>query len=960
MIRRVPVPYRILLVDEDYDIRTALVFLVSKAKGCSLHVASPLEAINQESVQFDPNILLYAHRPSADDQSPGWVEIRDRFPSAYLILLLPEFDSAQAKTYSSAGARDVLYKEEGNLTSIRRSLVRAFQQTVDPAPPMVDLKQITGHFQSGDKVLHYRILEEMDQTGWNEIYRAEDVNSGRTVVLKLLNPTIWKNERHKIRQQPGVASGIRQTGLAAVGSAEEIGGMVLVAQEYVEGEDLRSVVWRETLGLMRTLEAGLQITEILTSLHKSGISHGNLKPANVILSPYGSIKLTDPGMTRRIPGVWKQADHAAAVSSLQKSGILTETVRYMAPEQLVRNQSDFRSDIFSLGCILYHAATGIPPFSAADAVSLIRAICTKEPLPPSEIQPHLPEALDRLLGIAMAKDPKRRFESVAAMAEKLEALRASFLDRSGSVLPGQAPEEKLVVDLEILEESITLRQQARKRRRLLGTSLFGVLIILGLIVGARFYQNIPKGKPLPSLAIIPSVTEAGSPETITLVEGITEAVIRRFSRLSGLRVIQPETALRYSRNVTTPQDVSRLTNTDSVLTIRISPQEESRTSIHVELFQKEKGEPVWTSQYNIQTTTLSSTLNRIVREAAKNLQIQIDAKSEARFRKEFLRSSESERAYLMARALSYKGTREDLQQSIAMYGKAATADPGNVWIFAGLAETWLALAIRGEDPEDAYSRARMAAFKALEIDAALPEAHAVLGAVHLFWDWNLSSAEKQLRQAIAGRPNLSPAHLHLAFLLTATGKSQEAYEELRQATSMDPLSISLNDQTATLLVHLHRYNDALRQSEKCMELGSNSVHIQQVVGDAYLGKGMNNEALLAYRHLEQVDSPEAPAKLALVLAASGMKTEAFALLKKAESTSGGQSNPEFLAAAYARLGDYDHAFQWLEQALENRSPDLLLLNNDAQFETLKTDPRFSRLLRRIGSRGSRLPLLKVP
>lgn len=932
MIRRIPAPYRILLVDEDYDTRTALTFLISSTKGCSIRISSLPDALKEKSDLPDPNILLFAHESSSENASAGWAELRSRFPSAYVIIFLPEFDSALAKTYTAAGARDFLYRKNFHLGSLRRSLARAFLQTLDPAPKFADLKPVTGHFQSAETVLHYKILEELDQTWWNEICRAEDLNSGRTIVLKLLNPAFRKSN-DKALQKLREASAVHINGLAAIGSVEKVSAYTFLAQENIEGEDLRSVLQRENLGLARTLDLGLQITEILTSLHAAGIQHGNLKPSNILLSPYGSVKLTDPGTAREIPQVWTR-DHAAAVSALQKSGVFTDTVCHMAPEQLEGKKLDVRSDLFSLGSVLYHAVTGVAPFDAPDAVSLIRNILTKEPAPPSEIQTYLPESFDVLLRIAMAKDPARRFESADAMAEKLQALRKSFLDRS---------DEKLVLNLEILEESFTIKREERKKKRLLALSLFAVLILVGLIVAAKSYQKIEREKPLPSIAIIPSLTEASSPETIMLAQTITEAIIRRFSRVPGITVIQPESALRYAEEVTTPEDVGKLTNADSVLTIETKPMSEDAVPILAELYRKNKGNPIWTSSYQAKTAEFSHVLNQIVQEASAILPIRFDEDLE----KGFAHSSEANKSYLMARAAYFKDTVEDLKKSLAFYKIVERTDPGNAWIPAGTAETWLKLAMRGEDRSAAYSRARTTAQSALELDPDLPEAHAVLGSVDLLWDWKLASSEEHLRKAIAGRPSHSLAHLHLARLLIASGKSQEASDEVHIAILLDPLSTFINEQAAQLLIYLSRNDDAIRQTEKCMNLGSRTVDIQAMVGDAYLGKGMNEEALPAYRHMEQMNSPEAPAKLALVMAASGMKREAFALLTE-ENFKNGKPAPESLAAAYARLGDKDHAFQWLEKAFESRSPSLILLNHDPQFENLKSDPRFSRLLERIG------------
>lgn len=942
MIRRIPAPYRILLVDEDYDTRTALIFLISSTRGCSLRISSLAEALKEKSALPDPNILLFAHESSSENASAGWTELRSRFPSAYVIIFLPEFDSALVKTYTASGARDFLYRKNFHIGSLRRSLTRAFQQTLDRPPKFVNLKPITGHFQIGETVLHYKISDEMDQTAWNEICRAEDLNSGRTIVLKLLNPAFRKSN-DKAMKKLREATAIRSNGLAAVGSVEKVNGYTFIAQENIEGEDLRSVLQQENLGLARTLDLGLQITEILTGLHAAGKQHGNLKPTNIILSPYGSLKLTDPGTAREISQAGKQ-DHAAAVSALQKAGVFIDTICHMAPEQLVGKKPDLRSDLFSLGSVLYHAATGVPPFAAPDAVSWIRNICTKEPPPPSEIQPHLPESFDLLLRIAMAKDPARRFESAEAMAEKLRELRASFLDRSESRLHSQPPDEKLALNLEILEESFTVKREERKKKRLLALSLFAVLILVGLIVAARSYQKAEKEKPLPSIAIIPSLTEGSSPETIDLAQAITEAVIIRFSRLPEIAVIQPESVLRYAATVATPEDVSNRTNADSVLTIEIKPKTENAVPILAKLYQKNRGDPTWMGSYQATTAEFSDILNQIAQEATAALPIRIHED----LAKDIVHPSEGDQSYLMARASYFKDTVEDLKKSLAFYKKAEITDPKNAWILAGMAETWLRLAMRGEDRSASYSRARTAAQDALELDAGMPEAYAVLGSVDLLWDWKLSSSENHLRKAIEERPNHSLAHLHLARLLIAVGKSKEAYEEVRIAAKLDPLSISINEEAARLFLYLGLYDDAIRQAEKCIELGSDSVDTQQIMGDAYLGKGMNEEALLAYRHMEQMNSPEAPAKLAMVMAASGMKRESFALLNEAGTYPNGKPAPESLAAAYAKLKDKDHAFQWLEKAFESRSPSLILLNQDPQLQDLKSDPRFARLLKRIG------------
>lgn len=473
------------------------------------------------------------------------------------------------------------------------------------------------------------------------------------------------------------------------------------------------------------------------------------------------------------------------------------------------------------------------------------------------------------------------------------------------------------------------------------------LVILAAFFGYRYFSAAPK--QISSLAVLPFASH--DPGFEYLSDGLAESVIHSLSGSPELRVMSRNSSFRFRGADSDAKAIGSELNVDAVLTGRIVTVGDN-LSIRTELISAADNSVMWGEQFTRKFTDVERLEADIAEAIAERLRLRLAGVDPGRTGSPTSVDPEVYRLTLLGRYHLNKLTDEGFSKGLDHFQKAIELDPNYAPAYAGLAEAYNRLSgWNAISPHEGYPKARAAAEKALEIDDRLAEAHATLGLVKHFYDWDWPGAEKEFARAVAINPNSADAHLYLSYYLSTMGRFDESMQSMRRAQQLDPLSLDKTAGIGEILYLRREYDQAIEQYRKALELEPNSGFAHWAIGNAYVQKGMLNEAIAAYQKAIPLsgDSPDEPASLANAYALSGKRQEALRILDDLKRRSSERYiSPATIAVIYGGLGDKDEAFAWLERAYERRDLLLVLLKVEPMFDRLRDDPRFTNLTRRVG------------
>jgi TolB-like protein/Tfp pilus assembly protein PilF len=463
-----------------------------------------------------------------------------------------------------------------------------------------------------------------------------------------------------------------------------------------------------------------------------------------------------------------------------------------------------------------------------------------------------------------------------------------------------------------------------------------------------------------SLAVMPFQNESKDVNAQYLSDGITESIISNLSRLSALRVVARNTVFRYKDTTADAQDIARDLGVGSIVSGRIL-QLGDRLIIRAELVDVANGWQLWGGQFHSKLSDVLTVQDEISEEISKALEFQLTREERKRLTKHYTDNSEAYHLYLKGRYHWNKYNEKGLRTAIAYFGQAIEIDPTYALAYAGLADCYYRLSNLYAPTGEAMPKSRAAAIRALEIDPNLSEGHAALGMTKLFYELDWASAEKEFRRAIELNPNYSIAHQRLGLYFILLGRFEEARQEVELAREMDPLSPQLHGSLAMLFFVARDFSRALAEAHKTLEMDNNHYPTFYFLGRIYMETGQLDQATEVLKRLLALsDAPMYQAALGRAYALSGKHREARGILSELEKNS-----PERYVSGYSMatihlaLGDKDQAFLCLEKAFEDRSELMLGLKIDPVFDSIRTDPRFTDLLRRLGLDREYRPLQTV-
>ena len=821
----------------------------------------------------------------------------------------------------------------------------------------------------------YEIRSQLGAGGMGEVYLAQDTQLRRPVAIKLLPPEFsGQRERlHRFEQEAYAVAALNHPNIAHVYEIGEADGTRFIVMEFIDGQTLRELIRSGDIDLMKLLGYLQHAAEGLAKAHAAGIVHRDLKPDNIMITRDGYAKVLDFGLAKLVepqPSTTRTGGGSELATAILQQhstpGTVLGTVGYMSPEQAQgkTDQIDHRSDIFSFGCILFEVVTGRKAFEGRDAIDILNKII-REPVPSvSGFRPDAPNHLPRIVRRCLAKDPEERYQTIKDVAIELKELRREFTATTarinstvsptavGSTL--RSPTTAEPVSLSTTESSSSAEYIINeiKQHRLTAAVAF-VVLVLGA-VGLYFYLHARSTEvAIDSIAVLPFVNESSNPDVEYLSDGMTESLINSLSQLPNLLVKARSSVFRYKGKEVEPQQVGSELNVQAILSGRVVQRGDDLT-LYLSLVDGRNGNQLWGEQYNRKLTNLVTLQNEIARDVANKLRVRLSGAEEQKLAKNYTENVEAYQLYLKGRFYWNKRTPEALKRAVAYFNQAIALDPSYALAYAGLADAYALYLEFGILPSrESVPQARDAALKALSLDDRLAEAHASLGIILLWADYDFAAAEREFKRAIELNPNYATAHQWYGSLLISLGKTEEALTQYRRAVEIEPLSVVMNYSYGSGLFYARRYDEAIAQSKKTLELDANSLGAYFWLGYAYVSRGDYAQAVEAFaKSREVIGDPEAAELMRKNFAKGGWQMFLLGVLEDRRRGSRafvfGADSPYRLAQVYLLLGNKEEAIAQLNKSYDIREPLLTRLKVDPRLDGLRGDPRFQDLLRRVG------------
>ena len=830
---------------------------------------------------------------------------------------------------------------------------------------------------SGTKLGRYEIRAKIGAGGMGEVYLAQDTKLERKVALKILPADVasHRDRMDRFVREAKAAAALNHPNIAHIYEIGEADSQNFIAMEFIDGQTLRKVIHSGQADMPKLLRYLQHVAEGLAKAHAAGIVHRDLKPDNIMVTRDGHAKILDFGLAKLIEPQQSSVDTGEAASELATAilqqhstpGVVLGTVGYMSPEQAQgkTKEIDQRSDIFSFGCILYEAVTGHKAFAGKDAVDSLNKTIREPVTPISDFRPDAPNDLQRVVRRCLAKDPEDRYQTIKDVAIELRELRrdlagATGIDTTVSPQFGVPPSGGIVSPGQILpSEASTPSSQPPSSAEYIVSGIrqhkFALAVALMVLaagaVGLGMYLHARNNEvAIESIAVLPFQNRSTDGDTEYLSDGLAESLIYRLSQLPNLKVSPTSSVFAYKNKEIDPVKVGNQLGVNAVLLGRIVQRGDSLT-ISAELVDVRYNKLLWGEQYERKMSELLQTQREIAREIVDKLRLKVSGQEQG-LAKHYTESNEAYQLYLKGRFQWHKRTNEALKKSIDYFNQAIERDPSFALAYAGLADCYVVPAYM-LPPGEKIPKAKMAAMKALELDDTLAEAHTSLARAMTTYDWDWRGAEREFQRAIELNPNYAIAHQWYCGYLEAMGRTPEAIAEGKRALELDPLSPIITFEMGLGFFYARDYDKAIEYYQKTLELDPDFPPAHGQLPAAYEQKRMYDQAITGFQKGTNLKGSRewyfSLSGLAHVYAVTGNKGEAQKLLSEMKDLSVRQYVPaDRIALIYAGLGDKDEAFAWLEKAYDERSFNMTWLKVEPRWDSLRSDPRFADLVRRLG------------
>jgi serine/threonine protein kinase/Tfp pilus assembly protein PilF len=788
----------------------------------------------------------------------------------------------------------------------------------------------------GQHLGRYRVDAVAGVGGMGVVYLACDERLGRKVALKLLPQSMVakETELRRLRREARTASALNHPNIVTIHEIGEVDSIHYVATEFIEGTTLRERMTKGPIPPNEALDIATQVASALCAAHRAGIVHRDIKPENIMLRPDGYVKVLDFGIAKVTQQETLGTTTVLGSQLATQQSLALGTRRYMSPEQAMAQQVDARSDIWALGVVLYEMVTGHEPFIGDTSGEVMTSILEKEPPPLTSYNKQTPAKLQQIISKTLRKDRSERYQGAAEMLEALKNLRREL---------------ELKAELERSTAPSWLRWTRSP------ITLILVLLVSALALALPFYwhrnltTNLPPEK---SIAVLPFENASNDSNTEYLSEGISEALINSLSELQQLRVIARPTAFRYKLKDVDPREVGRQLGVAAVLTGKVRQMQDA-LNVQVDLVDAVTGAQIWGAGYDRKIADLVAVKQAIAQEVAAKLKLKLSSEEQRQLIKRDTTNAEAYQFYLRGRYFWNKRTSDGIKQAIEHFQQSIEHDPNFALGYVGLADSYTGLTFYNfAAPHEAMPKAKESAIKALKLDNTLAEAHASLGHILMNYDWNRSAAEREFKRSIELKSDYATAHQWYAIhYLTATGRFEEAVQEMKKALELEPASLVMNTFMGETFYFAGRYDEAIDQCRRTIQMDPNFAVAHWHLGLAYEQKQAFDAAIEEFKSAISLSggSPLMKAALGRAYAESHKKNEANEMLNELNELAKRQYVSAYeVAKIYVALVDNEQAFQSLEKAYAEHSFHLANLNVCPQFKSIRSDPRFQDLVQRVG------------
>ncbi|HEV8133495.1 MAG TPA: protein kinase [Pyrinomonadaceae bacterium] len=843
-------------------------------------------------------------------------------------------------------------------------------------------------------ISHYRIISKIGAGGMGEVYLAQDTKLDRKVAIKFLNEEFSRDpdKLKRFIQEAKAASALNHPNILTVYEIGEVNGKNYIATELIDGKTLREQLsQKDPRPLNKILKVGVQVAEALSAAHAAGIIHRDIKPENIMIRRDGYTKVLDFGLAKlaerrdtetrgygdaetqkgeeeRNTLIAASPRRPISASINTNPGVVMGTVFYMSPEQGRGNPTDARTDIWSLGAVLYEMIAQRVPFSGETVSHTMVAILEKEPAALENV----PAELQRIVRKALTKDVEMRYQSARDLLIDLKNLRRE-LDIKGEIERSVVPNREATTD--VLAESdtraypvtrsdhTTPTQSAKSTSSLeyavsqakshkLTLLIGAVVVVFGAVTLAAYLRGRNPDASIDSIAVLPFENRSSDAETEYLSDGLAESLIYRLSQLPKLRVTPTSVAFHYKGQQTDALKAGNELGVRAVLSGRIIQRGDNLT-ISAELVDVRYNKLLWGEQYDRKMSDLLATQREIAREIVDKLRLQVSGEEKG-IAKHYTENNEAYQLYLKGRFYWNKRNEDAMQKSLSYFQQAIEKDPTFALAYCGLADSYILLGAADASgymsADDALPKAETAALKALEIDETLAEPHVSMGHLKYYYHRDWTAAEREYKRALELNPNYATAHQWYAIYLMSLGRFDEAVAQARRAQDLDPLSLPINMTLGWVLLNARQYDQSVEQLLKTIEMDPSFLLAHHRLGLVYEQQGKYDKAIAEFKQVVDLSrgKPLGIAALAHAFALAGKRMEAQDRIAELLELSKKRFVSEAsIAMVYIALGNKDQAFAWLEKADKARDALLARVKVDPRFDPLRSDPRFTDLMRRL-------------